>query len=86
MVITSPNSGTVAPGPLTIQANVKAGTNPVARVDFLVNGVVKCSGTSAPYSCVWNMPNAQRKSYDIVANAYDTAGGVGTSPTVTVSR
>lgn len=86
VVITSPLGGAVPSGPLTILATVTAGSKPVARVDFLVNGTVKCSDTAAPYSCVWNMPTALRKSYELVAKAYDTAGAVGTSQKVTVTR
>jgi subtilisin family serine protease len=84
--IISPSSGKVSPGPVIIQATVTPGTYPVTHVDFLVNGSVKCSDTSAPYACSWNMPAAQGKSYQLQAKAYDSGGQVGVSAIVTVTR
>ena len=84
--ITSPLGGVVKGNPVIIQAAVAKGTNPVARVDFLVNGTVKCSDTAAPYSCSWNAPSAAGKSYQLQAKAYDTAGVSGSSAIVTITR
>jgi hypothetical protein len=84
--ITSPsNGGTVTvKSTVSIQANVTVGTNPIARVDFLLNGAVICSDTTAAYSCSWTVPGATGKNYQIQAKAYDTAGQLGTSSVVTV--
>ena len=84
--ITSPGAGAVPAGPITVQAAVVQGTNPIAHVDFLVNGTVKCSDTGSPYTCGWNVPSAKGKSYQLQVKAYDTAGQVGTSPIVTVTH
>ena len=84
--ITSPTGGSVPSGPLTIKANVGSGTNPIAHVDFLVNGTVKCSDTSSLYTCVWNVPSARGKSYQLQVKAHDTAGQAGVSPIVTVTH
>jgi subtilisin family serine protease len=84
--LTSPVDGTVARGSLvTMSAAVTAGTNPVARVDFLLNGAVKCSDLTAPYTCNWNVPNAAGKKYTVQAVAYDITGVSGKSATVTVT-
>src|SRR5439155_26106052 len=83
---TSPTGGSVPSGPLTIKANVVSGTNPIAHVDFLVNGTVKCSDTSSPYTCVWNVPSARGKSYQLQVKAHDTAVQAGVSPIVTVTH
>jgi hypothetical protein len=85
VAITNPHAGVVQIGTITIQAAVTQGTNPIARVDFLVNGSVKCSDTSAPYTCSWKMPGATGKIYWLQANAYDTAGRVGMSSIVQVT-
>ena len=85
VAITNPHAGVVQIGTITIQAAVTQGTNPIARVDFLVNGSVKCSDTSAPYTCSWKMPGATGKIYWLQANAYDTAGHVGMSSIVQVT-
>jgi subtilisin family serine protease len=85
VTITNPHAGVVQIGTVTIQAAVTQGTNPIARVDFLVNGSVKCSDTSAPYTCSWKMPGATGKIYWLQANAYDTSGRVGMSSIVQVT-
>ena len=83
--ITSPVSGPLRTGPVTIQAAVTQGTNPIVRVEFLINGSVKCTDTATPYTCSWNMPSAANKSYQLQAKAYDSTGQVGVSNTVTVT-
>jgi hypothetical protein len=70
---------------ITIQAAATAGTNPMARVDFLVNGNVKCSDASPSYTCAWEVPASPGKAYQLQAKAYDTAGGVGVSGVVNVT-
>jgi subtilisin family serine protease len=83
--ITNPLAGVLKIGTITIQAAVTQGTNPIAHIDFLVNGNVKCSDTAAPYICSWKMPGAPGKNYQIQAQAYDTAGQVGASSVVNVT-
>jgi MBG domain len=83
--ITSPVAGTLQIGTVTIQAAVTQGTNPIARVDFLINGSVKCSDTATPYTCVWKMPGGPGKSYQLQAQAYDTAGQIGASAVVNIT-
>jgi subtilisin family serine protease len=77
--ITSPaDQSTVArKSTVPITASVTAGTNPVDHVDFLVGSTVVCSDFTAPYQCNWVVPPAMNKTYQIRANAYDTAGNVG---------
>jgi hypothetical protein len=86
VAIASPTNGaTVAvKSTVTIQANVTTGSNPVSRVDFLVNGALVCSDTTATYGCTWNVPAAAGKTYVFQANAYDTAGQLGTSTAVSI--
>ena len=57
----------------------------VAKVEFYVNGALQCLDTSSPYSCAWKVPAAPKKTYTVVANAYDTAGNVATSPLITIT-
>ncbi len=85
VVITSPLAGVLQTGTTTIQAAVTQGTNPIAHVDFLVNGSVKCSDLAAPYTCSWKMPGAIGKNYQLQAIAYDTTGQSGNSSIVTVT-
>jgi hypothetical protein len=86
VAITSPSNGaTVVPN-----ANVTIGASAtdnfgVQRVQFYVSGVLKCSDTTAPYTCTWKVPAKKGVSYPLVARGYDAAGNVGTSTTVTVT-
>jgi len=84
--ITGPASGPVDKGSLTIEAAATPGDNPIARVDILIDGSVRCSIAAAPYTCSWNVPGAKNKSYQLQAQAYDTTGGMGVSSIVTVTH
>ena len=65
---------------ITATANDNVG---VTRVDFLVNGALQCTDTSAPYSCNWRVPAAPNKTFQLQARAFDQAGNSATA-TVTV--
>ena len=85
--LTSPGNGSTAKvkTAVSIQATATAGTNPIARVDFLVNGAVACSDTAATYTCTWTVPSATGRSYQLQAKAYDSTGLSAISSTVTVT-
>ena len=55
----------------------------IARVEFIVGGVIICTDVSAPYACAWKAPNGAR-TVSVVARAYDAQGNVTSSNTVTV--
>ena len=55
----------------------------VARVDFLVDGSVKGSLAAAPYALALDSKALANGSHTLVAKAYDAAGNLGTSTTVT---
>jgi phage baseplate assembly protein gpV len=57
----------------------------VTRVEFYVNGALKCAPSAAPYSCAWEVPGGAGKSYKLEAWAYDAAGNVGKSALVTAT-
>ena len=56
----------------------------IARVDFLINGVVTCSDTTAPYSCVWTVRPGANKAYQLQAIGYDSTNAAGPASTVSV--
>jgi hypothetical protein len=85
VTITSPKGGNLTLGTVNIQASVTKGSNPIAHVDFSINGTVKCSVAAAPYSCSWKMPGANGKSYQLQAVVYDVTGLNGSSSIVTVT-
>ncbi|MEO6513877.1 MAG: Ig-like domain-containing protein [Candidatus Saccharimonadales bacterium] len=75
--IVSPNTNVL------IQANASDDTG-IAKVEFSVDGALKCTDTSVPYTCTWKVPAKKGKTYTITAKAYDTAGAAATT-TVNVS-
>jgi hypothetical protein len=54
----------------------------VARVEFLVDNVLKGTDTSAPYALAFNSTTVADGAHTLVAKAYDAAGNVGTSATI----
>jgi glucose/arabinose dehydrogenase len=68
---------------ITATANDNVG---VARVEFLVNGNLKCTDTVSPYNCVWRVPAAPNKNYQIQARAFDAAGNSATAAVQVTSR
>ena len=70
--ITSPLNGSIVPRNkvVTIAAN-SSDASGVQKVEFRVNNVLKCTDTTPPYSCNWNVPAQRNKSYAIQAKAFD---------------
>jgi glucose/arabinose dehydrogenase len=58
----------------------------VARVEFLINGIVQCTDVGTPFSCSWKVPSPPNKRYQIQARAFDLAGNVGTATVQVTSR
>ncbi len=84
--ITAPaNNATVSGSNVTISANASDNVG-VTKVEFYVNGVLLASVNGAgPYSTPWNTTALTNGSYALTTKAYDAAGNVGTSSTVTVT-
>jgi len=85
-ILTSPNGGTVS-GTIAITADSSdpAPGSGVASVQFVVDGNVVASDSSAPYSTSWNTATAPNGPHAIVVRATDGAGNVATSPPVQVT-
>lgn len=78
--ITNPASGANVARRSTVTITATASDNVgVTRVEFLVNGALQCTDTTAPYSCNWTVPNPKNVTYQLLARAFDQAGNVGTS-------
>jgi hypothetical protein len=82
VALVSPTSGTTYPrnSTLTMSATASDSGSGVARVQFRVNGSLVCEDTTAPYQCAWKV---RRGTHTAQARAYDGAGNVGSSTTVT---
>lgn len=79
---TAAESGTA--GTITLSATASDNVG-VARVDFVVDGVVKGSDTSSPYSMTLDSTTLSNGSHSLVARAYDAAGNSGASSAVSFS-
>ena len=85
--INSPADGSIVARKATVEINASANDNVgVARVEFLVNGSLKCTDTGTPYNCSWKVPSAPNKSYQLQARAFDAAGNSATASVQVTSR
>ncbi len=82
--ITSPSSGTAftVGNNVTINANASDTDGAVTTVEFLVDGTIIATDTSAPYSTIWTATQGNRM---LTARATDNAGAVTLSTAVSIS-
>jgi peptidoglycan/xylan/chitin deacetylase (PgdA/CDA1 family)/archaellum component FlaF (FlaF/FlaG flagellin family) len=85
--LTAPADGATVRDPITLTADAADNVG-VAKVEFLVNGTVVATDTSAPYSATWDPASVAGSSATIAVRATDAAGNATTSPTrsVTIQR
>ena len=77
--VSASESGTS--GTITLSATASDNVG-VTKVEFYVDGALKGSDTTSPYSMTLNSTTLSNGSHSLVAKAYDAAGNVGTSTTV----
>jgi len=82
--ITSPASGATVSGIVEVAASATDAVG-VTKVEFLLDGALQATDTTSPYSWSWATAASANGSHTLVAKAYDAAGNVGTSPTVSVT-
>jgi hypothetical protein len=82
--VTSPTAGASVNGTVNITATA-SDTSGISKVEFLVDGTLKGTDTTAAYSYSWDTSTATNGSHTITAKAYDAAGNVGTSTGVAVT-
>ncbi|GAA5042709.1 hypothetical protein GCM10011506_45470 [Marivirga lumbricoides] len=82
--LSSPEANTTYPSgsAVTIEANASDSDGSVTKVEFLVNGTVAGTDTSAPYS--FTVTDLADGSYSISARATDNEGATATSTSVNV--
>jgi peptidoglycan hydrolase-like protein with peptidoglycan-binding domain len=82
--ITSPaNNGTVS-GTITVQASASDNVG-VTQVQLFVDGSLQSTDNASPYTFSLNTNSLTNGSHTLVTKAYDAAGNVGTSATITVT-
>lgn len=82
--ITSPVNGSIVKVNSTtnIQAQVSDNVS-ISKVEFYVNGSLKCTSTITPYTCSWKVPGKKNTNYTLFAKAYDTSNNTN-SASVTI--
>jgi hypothetical protein len=81
--ITAPQNGASVSATFTIAASANDNVG-VSRVEFYVDGVLRGTDTTAPYSYAWDTTTFANGTHSIFSRAFDFASNVGTSATVTV--
>jgi len=82
--ITAPTNGATVSGTTTISATASDNVG-VTSVGFYIDSSLVSTDTASPYSYSWITTGYTDGSHSIYAKAYDAAGNVGTSSTVTVT-
>lgn len=80
VAITNPINGSVVRKNSTV--TITADTSDVSgidKVEFYVDGVLKCTDTSPDYFCNWKVSPRKNVLYSLGAKAYDIAGNTSTS-------
>jgi len=82
--ITTPASGATVSGTTAITANASDNVG-VSKIEYYDNGALLTANNVAPYSYNWNTTSAINGNHILTAKAYDNAGNVGQSSSVSVS-
>ncbi|WP_223634273.1 M20/M25/M40 family metallo-hydrolase [Corallococcus sp. EGB] len=85
--LTAPASGATVTGTTSLTATASDNVG-VSKVEFLVDGAVKGTSVSSPYSYAWDSRTVANGSHTVAAKAYDGSGNTATTTarTVTVSN
>lgn len=85
--ITAPANGSNVPRNSTVTITASASdVSGITKVEFRVNGTLKCTDTATPFSCAWIVPNPKNVTYTLQAKAYDSAGNTATSSVQVTSK
>ena len=82
--ITFPANATTVAGTVSVTADAADNVG-VAKVEFYVNGALKTTSSAAPHLFSWDTTQLTPGSYTLTTKAYDAAGNVGQSQSVTVN-
>ena len=82
--ITAPAGGATVSGTTTVTASASDNVG-VTKVEFYVDGVLKSTDTTSPYSWAWDTTTATNGSHSLTSKAYDAANNTGTSAAVGVT-
>jgi hypothetical protein len=82
--LTSPTNGSTVTGTVNITASAQDNVA-VSKVEFYIAGKAVSSISASPYNYAWDTTTVANGSYQLSAKAYDAAGNIGTSSTISVT-
>ena len=82
--ITSPTTASTVSGTVSVAADATAVPS-VSKVEFYVDGSLKATDTTSPYTFAWDTTQVANGSHTLQAKAYDPSNNVGSSSVVTVT-
>ncbi|MDD2309698.1 MAG: Ig-like domain-containing protein [Desulfuromonadaceae bacterium] len=82
--VTAPATGATVSGTVSVAASASDNSG-VSKVEFYVNGALKATDTASPYTYSWNTALVSNGSYNVMAKAYDAAGNIGQSASVSAT-
>jgi chitinase len=82
--LTAPANNATVNGTVSIAASASDNVG-VSKVEIYVNGVLKATKTGSPFSYSWDTKAGANGAYTLSARAYDAAGNMGQSSTLSVS-
>lgn len=82
--ITAPANNEIVSGTVSVTANASDNVG-VSKIEFYVNGSLALADTATPYVFSWNTDLLAAGTYTLQVKAYDAAGNVAQSGTVSVS-
>jgi len=85
ITITSPGDGTKVTTNVTVKVNASDNVG-LVRVELYVDGMLQGVSTTAPFTTKWNAAKATKGPHTLSCKAYDSAGNVGLSQSVSVSK
>jgi len=83
--ITAPAAGAFVRGTAVSVSTTVSDTVGVVKVEFYVDGTLKSTDTTSPFSYSWDTTTYTNASHTLQAKAYDNANNVGTSATISVT-
>jgi hypothetical protein len=82
--ITAPANGATVLGIVSVTASATDNVG-VTSVEFYLDGVLKATDATSPYAWSWDTAAVANGAHNLTSRAYDAAGNVGVSTTVSVT-
>lgn len=83
--INSPSDGTKVTSNVSVKVNA-ADNIAVTKVELYVDGILQGVSTAAPFTTKWNTAKTSKGPHTLSCKAYDSAGNIGVSQPVSVSK